>query len=109
MFITPLLRLTRVRSVPLAAQLGVGGLPDLAHAAFAKEGGDVVVPERGSGREDHGVRDDRCIVAQTLAGFRVPPTPGALPFSIAVKEESSKSSPQPAEREDTQDCPGRDC
>ena len=43
------LRLTRVRGVALAAQLGVGGLPDLSHAALAKEGGDVVVPDEVPG------------------------------------------------------------
>ncbi len=37
----------------LAAQLRVGGLPDLAHAALADEGGDVVVPEAGAGGEWH--------------------------------------------------------
>ena len=32
----------------------VGRLPDLAHAALAEEGGDVVVPEAGAGAEWHG-------------------------------------------------------
>ena len=36
------------------AELGVGGLPDLAHPAFAEEGGDVVVPEAGAGSKGHG-------------------------------------------------------
>ena len=39
----------------LAAQLRVGGLPDLAHAAFTEEGGDVVVPEAGAGGQGHGL------------------------------------------------------
>ena len=37
----------------LAAKLGVSRLPDLAHAAFAKEGGHVVVPEAGADAEGH--------------------------------------------------------
>ena len=37
----------------LAVELGVGGLPDLAHAALAEEGGDVVVPEAGAGTQRH--------------------------------------------------------
>ncbi len=37
----------------LAVELGVGGLPDLAHAALAEEGGDVVVADRGAGAEGH--------------------------------------------------------
>ena len=32
----------------LAVELGVGGLSDLAHAALADEGGDVVVAELGA-------------------------------------------------------------
>ena len=32
----------------LAVQLGVGGLPDFAQAAFADEGGHVVVAEAGA-------------------------------------------------------------
>ena len=36
-------------------QLGVGGLPDLAHAALAEQGGDVVVPEAGAVAEGHGL------------------------------------------------------
>ena len=38
----------------LAVQLRVGGLPDLAHAAFPEEGGDVVVAEAGAGGQGHG-------------------------------------------------------
>ena len=37
----------------LAVELGVGGLPDLAHPAFAEESGDVVVAERCAGLESH--------------------------------------------------------
>ena len=33
----------------LAVELGLGGLPDLPHAAFAQERGHVVVAERGAG------------------------------------------------------------
>ena len=40
-----------------AAQLGVGGLPDLAHAALPEEGGDVVVPEAGADGQGHGIRN----------------------------------------------------
>ena len=38
----------------LAIELRVGGLPDLAHAAFPEEGGNVVVPEAGAGTQGHG-------------------------------------------------------
>ncbi len=41
----------RKEHVPI--QLRVGGLPDLAHAALAEEGGDVVVAERGTDFERH--------------------------------------------------------
>ena len=37
----------------LAVELGVGGLPDLAHPALANEGGDVIVPEAGAGLQGH--------------------------------------------------------
>ena len=37
----------------LAVELRVGGLPDLAHAAFAQEGGHVVVPEAGAWTQEH--------------------------------------------------------
>ncbi len=37
----------------LTLELGIGGLIDLAHAAFADEGGDVVVAESGAGLEWH--------------------------------------------------------
>ena len=37
----------------LTNELRVGGLPDLPHAAFANEGGHVVVPEAGAGAEGH--------------------------------------------------------
>ncbi len=33
--------------------LRVGGLPDLAHAALAEEGGHVIVPEASTGRQGH--------------------------------------------------------
>ena len=36
-----------------AGELRVGGLPDLAHAAFAEEGCHVVVAEAGAGGESH--------------------------------------------------------
>ena len=36
-----------------AAQLRVGGLPDLSHAAFPEQGGNVVVPEAGAGGQGH--------------------------------------------------------
>ena len=35
----------------LAIELRVGGLPDLAHAALADEGGHVVMAEAGAGTE----------------------------------------------------------
>ena len=37
----------------LAVELGVGGLPDLAHAALANEGGHVIVPEAGASGQGH--------------------------------------------------------
>ena len=37
----------------LAVELRVGGLPDLAHAALAEEGGHVVVADRSAGTEGH--------------------------------------------------------
>ena len=37
----------------LAVELGVGGLPDLAHAPLAEEGRDVVVPEAGASGQGH--------------------------------------------------------
>ena len=36
--------------------LGIGGLVDLPHAAFADEGGDVVVAESGADLERHDLR-----------------------------------------------------
>ena len=38
----------------LSVQLGIGGLIDLAHAALADEGGDVVVSDAGADFEGHG-------------------------------------------------------
>ncbi len=38
----------------LAVELGVGGLPDLAHAPLADQGGYVVVAEAGAGTQWHG-------------------------------------------------------
>ena len=38
----------------LAVELRVGGLPDLAHAALAEQGGHVVVAEAGAGAKGHG-------------------------------------------------------
>ena len=37
----------------IAAQLRVGGLPDLAHAAFANESGHVIVAESGADLKGH--------------------------------------------------------
>ena len=37
----------------LPVQLRIGGLVDLAHAALADQGGDVVVPEAGAGLQSH--------------------------------------------------------
>ena len=37
----------------LPVQLGIGGLIDLAHAAFANEGSDVVMAESGADFESH--------------------------------------------------------
>ena len=38
----------------LAVEQGVGGLPDLAHAALTNEGGNVIVPEAGASGQGHG-------------------------------------------------------
>ena len=63
----------------LAVELRVGGLPDLAHAAFAKESSDVVVADLGAGAEGHellGQRDES-FYAQAVNGStcrcRMPP------------------------------------
>ena len=50
------------------------GLPDLAHAAFAKEGGDVEVPEAGARGESHGLLVPRIgsFYAQVVNGSTVP-------------------------------------
>ncbi len=37
----------------LTVELRVGGLPDLAHAPLAEEGGDIVVAEAGAGGQGH--------------------------------------------------------
>jgi len=39
---------------PVPVELGVGGLPDLIHAALGNESGHVVVPEAGAGTQSHG-------------------------------------------------------
>ena len=39
----------------LAVELGIGGLIDLPHPAFADEGGDVVMAEAGTDDEGHGL------------------------------------------------------
>ena len=41
--------------VVIPVELGVGGLIDLAHAALADEGGDVVVAEAGADGQGHGL------------------------------------------------------
>ena len=60
-----------------AAQLGVGGLPDLAHAAFTKQISDVVVAEAGAGGQRHELSDPEEFYAQAVAGasfqYCVPP------------------------------------
>ena len=40
-------------SLNLAVELRVGGLPDLAHAPFADEGSDVVMPEAVADGQGH--------------------------------------------------------
>ncbi len=37
----------------MSVELGVGGLPDLAHATLANEGGHIVVAETGTGAQGH--------------------------------------------------------
>ena len=37
----------------LAVELGVGGLPDLAHPAFAEQSGHIVVPDAGAGTQGY--------------------------------------------------------
>ena len=44
--------------------LGVGGLVDLAHAAFADEGGHVVMAESGADAEGH-----RCYCPRLSSGI----------------------------------------
>ena len=63
------------RSTLCAVELGVAGAIDLAHAAFADEGGHVVVPEPGTDFKGHQLvyravgRSDSAIV--TTAGRRL--------------------------------------
>ena len=52
-----------------AAQLRGGGLPDLAHAAFPEQGGDVVVAEAGAGGEGHFVFGTTGATASWLDGL----------------------------------------
>ncbi len=54
----------------LTVELLVGGLPDLAHAALAEEGGDVVVPEAGAGTEGHDLLGPMTVILRP-AGQRV--------------------------------------
>ena len=49
----------------LAAQLGVGGLPDLAHPALADEGSDVVV---GYALQSHWSQARNCWADRTIGG-----------------------------------------
>ena len=49
----------------LAVELGVGGLPDLAHAALAEEGGDVVV---GYALQSHWSQARNCWADRTIGG-----------------------------------------
>ncbi len=44
------------RHVPI--ELGIAGLPDLAHPAFADLGGDAVGTKRGAGLQGHLIRGD---------------------------------------------------
>ena len=53
----------------LAVELRVGGLPDLAHAAFPEEGGDVVIPEAGAGGQRHGGLEPGPLYGVGAAGF----------------------------------------
>ncbi len=53
----------------LAVELGVGRLPDLAHAALADEGGDVVMAESRAGRERHFVFSSTGATASWLDGL----------------------------------------
>ena len=46
-------RLGQDRQCHLVVQLGIGGLPNLSHAALADEGGHVVVAESGADLKGH--------------------------------------------------------
>ena len=59
----------------LAVELRVGGLPDLAHAAFPEEGGDVIVPEAGTGTEWHGGLEKGQVYGKLVQG----PETGSAP------------------------------
>ena len=56
----------------IAVELGVGGLPDLPHAAFADEGGHVVVPEAVTDGQWHQSLGPE--LAQVMVGVEVPPS-----------------------------------
>jgi len=79
----------------LAVELGVGGLPDLAHAALAQEGGHVIVPEAGtygavSRLRSHSSarRSVRCLVATAVDGLSwIKPCPLEPPIVVRVDRE----------------------
>ena len=63
----------------IAAQLGVGRLPDLAHPALAEEGGDVVVAEAGTGTQGHDLSGTRSGPFYARNGPTTPPSGTELP------------------------------
>ena len=67
----------------LAVELRVCGLPDLAHAPLAEQGGDVVMAETGARAESHelGGAGDRSIVR--ASGHGLHPTCTELPAERA--------------------------
>ncbi len=58
-------------------ELGVGGLPDLAHAALAEEGGHVVVAEAGADGQGHSWFDLSTQIRGILASAAYPRRRGA--------------------------------
>ena len=81
----------------LAVELRVGGLPDLAHAAFPEEGGDVVMPEAGTGAESHDQGPKGSFYAEAVSGSSIRPerrirSPGLSVLGRAIVDPAARLS-----------------
>ena len=93
----------------LAVELGVGGLPDLAHAALAQEGRDVVLAERGARLERHeSLRISRLYLWPPLCGEALEAdrnlkvwSAGRPQGECGVSDAATPPSPSPATRPST--------